>query len=1330
MKHLFLFVFLGLFSVPMTASDLVLIPTKNFEESKSLFNNPSLRINFYCDEFVVATLDGHLEAPYVWLDQNPWDKGFSYYLVNVDKYVDKEGYIERIKPFADVLYDMGSLLVVRIDEVTHGQLPPAKNDGMVRIFSQKVLLPVQSCYTELSRFSPDPFVESLLAQVNGVNITTDVQHLQNYGTRNCYHASSILAQNWIKNELLDLEFSVEVMDFTMPGGAASDNVIATFPGTKYPDEYVVLGAHYDSYAGAVSNPAPGADDNASGTAGILEIARILSLYDFDRTIIFCAFSGEEYGLYGSKAYAKRCSQQGMNILGYFNMDMNGYLKPGNSTIMTSLIYPQSAKPLGDFYTTVAGVYLPDFVVTPSTFLYGDSDHTAFNQNGFMGIFPFEDAQNYSPYIHSASDVVGTSYIREDQAVIFTKAILASVVTMANMEKPQGLPYSQDFSGFVSKETLPEGWTPDATGSSANRLDFSPWADGGNTNTGLKYSTSQANVLGYQHTSETGVFTASLGLKNDTGEPIEELFISYLGMVAEAGGGRSPVWTVKVNDTEVSALAYSTADGTNNRIYASVQGLNIAGDELFTVSWSSDQGTGSGSSKQIGIGEVNISTFEGWIMIGAADDASNYTTWSNGSNEGYGFEPWNLTAGTDGGYAGFFPGNPAVAGISGMDNPSFGLYANPAGNNYANADRNFISPFGIGATFSFNWGVNWDSDGPGNKGINLYTGGTSGTQLININQGGSATITINGSTMFSNYGTEVMSLNFEYVSDGALRVYGTGRDGSESFNQTFSVAGAPDAVRFYASGLAPGDQRQPFFNNLNISTSPSVIPDEATVFINGRVELNNALEVNNLIIEEGSLLQVNPDGTLTVNGLLNNENTGTKSDAGLLIKSSDSGTGSLIHYTHGVQATAERYISEADWEDGKDGWHLISSPVSDQPIAGSWTPSGMAGDYDFYAWNEANVQYPWLNQKDPSNSITHFIGGQGYLVAYEQALVRTFSEELNVGNVTVALKNSAGDKGRSWEGGWNLLGNPYPSAIDWYKADRSLFEDDFVYVYNTNRIVGELPSPGYESIDGATEGAYLAANQGFFVKAEVLSNNIPFTFSDDMRVHGAGFMKNSETESQITLVLKNTAYADKATIRIWENSSFDRDRRDAVKMFSYSQNVPQIYSMTSDSRNVSINSIPAFDESTLIHISTKVPANGMMTLNLDEVSGEFENHTILLIDQKTSIIHKLSETRSYTFEASTGDDPNRFLLKFEMVSVDENPAAEQTSIYSYGQSIYISSTQRAEALISVFNITGQQVYSRQLMLDGLKQITLNVPTGWYVVQAVTTESAVSRKVFIR
>jgi Zn-dependent M28 family amino/carboxypeptidase len=147
-------------------------------------------------------------------------------------------------------------------------------------------------------------------------------------------------------------------------------VIATLTGQVFPDEYVVLGGHYDSWSSSFRSP--GADDNASGTSGVLEVARILSKYKFKRSIIFCAFSAEEYGLAGSDAFVGRCQSQGMNLLGYINMDMIGYHEAG-TTLHSDMLNPPGAQSLADFYIDVAAIYLPDFIIEEGAPDGGDSD---------------------------------------------------------------------------------------------------------------------------------------------------------------------------------------------------------------------------------------------------------------------------------------------------------------------------------------------------------------------------------------------------------------------------------------------------------------------------------------------------------------------------------------------------------------------------------------------------------------------------------------------------------------------------------------------------------------------------------------------------------------------------------------------------------------------------------------------------------------------------------------------------------------------------------------------------------------------------------------------
>jgi hypothetical protein len=428
MKKLTLLAISLMFSLFTFASQLVMIPTGTPAQTKDAFNRKDLTVHFYNENFVIGSMEGQLPVGAIILDEKAWtDAGRYYFILRFDP-EDKDVYIQTVARSAEILHEGNDFLIVSADEQQAALLYPAVHGGMIRITNTRANFPANSIHYQQGSLEARNDIFNLIAQVNADTLQGFVQHLQDYGTRNAYKDGGIQAQNWILAKFQSYGLSVELHDFSMPGGPASDNVLATLVGTKYPDEYVILGAHYDSYAGG--NYEPGADDNATGTAGILEAARIMSQYQFDRTIIFATWSGEEYGLYGSGAWAAEAADNGMNILGYFNIDMAGYLAPGE-VIHTDIIAPPSANELRQFYKDVCAIYLPDFPVYDGTLSGGDSDHTSFNNNGYQGIFPFEDSQNYSHFIHTPGDTIGTSVNNFEQHATFVKAIIANVVSMSD-----------------------------------------------------------------------------------------------------------------------------------------------------------------------------------------------------------------------------------------------------------------------------------------------------------------------------------------------------------------------------------------------------------------------------------------------------------------------------------------------------------------------------------------------------------------------------------------------------------------------------------------------------------------------------------------------------------------------------------------------------------------------------------------------------------------------------------------------------------------------------------------------------------------------------------
>jgi hypothetical protein len=382
------------------------------------------------------------------LDENAFADGKQYAIVYCFEN-QKNQYLSRTNQSGKLLYSGNNFLIMQI--LSHDFMP-AKNDGMVAIMDIQARLPaIFHEYPVITE--PDEDVLNYLSQISIDTVMSYIQTLQDFETRNCWHTNIDSACKWIKEKYTSYGLDVSLHHFTQEYNGNlldNNNVIAIQYGTVFPDEYVVCGAHYDSYTSESKDNAPGSDDNASGTAGILETARILSQYDFQRSIIYCAFSGEEYGLFGSGAFAKKCAAEKMNIVGYFNLDMTGYLTPGNE-IHISLIYPNSANSLANYYTNVCDVYFPEVPITNYAALPGgNSDHSSFNTIGYRGLFPFEDIIERSPYIHHIQgaidpvsqfeylgDIIGPSVNNPEQVNLFTKANLANVAILAmyNQEMP-------------------------------------------------------------------------------------------------------------------------------------------------------------------------------------------------------------------------------------------------------------------------------------------------------------------------------------------------------------------------------------------------------------------------------------------------------------------------------------------------------------------------------------------------------------------------------------------------------------------------------------------------------------------------------------------------------------------------------------------------------------------------------------------------------------------------------------------------------------------------------------------------------------------------------
>ena len=456
------------------------------------------------------------------------------------------------------------------------------------------------------------------------------------------------------------------------------------------------------------------------------------------------------------------------------------------------------------------------------------------------------------------------------------------------------------------------------------------------------------------------------------------------------------------------------------------------------------------------------------------------------------------------------------------------------------------------------------------------------------------------------------------------------------------------------------------------------------------------------------------GDYTVAGNLVN-NAGT---SGLIIRSDANGTGSLLHNSTNVAASMEQYLTS-------ERWHLVSSPMANSTIEAYM-------NIYLKQWNETDSTWTYLTQPTtlPMNAT------EGYSAWASDNLTGTvtvnYEGNLNNGDYPLSLAYTASSNAA----GWNLLGNPYPSAIDW-NLDNSWNRTDvggWVVVYDNAIFKGWNPYlTGIDrSFNGKTDGI-IPATQGFWVRATSASASLMVPQSQ--RTHNSQpFYKDVEESEYMSLRLMASAngYTDEAAIIFMDGASNSFDALyDLEKMYNVDE-APNISSKMEGSE-YSVNVLPVgflnAVESPVIPVSFKLGMEQECAITVSGVESFDLSIPIYLEDLKDDVLTDLRIHEDYIFLASPLDNPNRFLLHFgEPLDVEELGNSNAIHIYSHGESVYIRLAENQKGEAAIFDMTGRKVCDLKLT-DQLTKKSL-LQTGYFVVK-VWTDSGVSiQKVFIK
>jgi Peptidase family M28 len=330
--------------------------------------------------------------------------------------------------------------------------------------------------------SPNPQVEKIVSEVSEKNITEILKKLESFGTRNILSTQDNpsrgvgAARKWIYEQFRGyspkLEVSFDQYKLKKIEGRASRvprdvdlyNVVAVLPGTTNKEERIIISGHYDtivmgrptgtpadaSATGAGAAPpmrdpdldAPGVTDDGSGTACVMELARVLSHYEFEKTLVFVTFAGEEEGLLGSSLYAEKAHAANQKIEAVLNNDIIGSDVSGSGRMDNRRLSVFSEDPddspsreLARYIRDIGERYLPsmhvDTVFRADRFGRG-GDHTPFNQEGFTAVRLSSPEENFANQ-HTVTDTFANTSV--PYITLVTKVNGAAAASLAWAPKP-------------------------------------------------------------------------------------------------------------------------------------------------------------------------------------------------------------------------------------------------------------------------------------------------------------------------------------------------------------------------------------------------------------------------------------------------------------------------------------------------------------------------------------------------------------------------------------------------------------------------------------------------------------------------------------------------------------------------------------------------------------------------------------------------------------------------------------------------------------------------------------------------------------------------------
>jgi hypothetical protein len=509
---------------------------------------------------------------------------------------------------------------------------------------------------------------------------------------------------------------------------------------------------------------------------------------------------------------------------------------------------------------------------------------------------------------------------------------------------------------------------------------------------------------------------------------------------------------------------------------------------------------------------------------------------------------------------------------------------------------------------------------------------------------------------------------------------------------------------------------------------------------------SANRIRNLILNNTA--NVSSSGTLEITGFLRVENGNFNTGNALTLISNTTQT-ALIDGSGNGQVVGlvkmQRYLDVAF------GYKYFSSPFNNSTVEDFNSYVNLTSSFpNFYTYDENQLYADsastgwkaYTTANDPLDILKGYALNFGDILASPKTVEITGT--VNNGNQQISLYNND----RLYTKGFNLVGNPYPSPIDWNAAGgwTKTNIDDALYFFtagDTNMYTGTYTTyvNGIQSADGLSSNI-IPSMQGFFVSV-TNPGNATLGVTNQVRTNNytQEFLKVREPDKaaliRITAAFENEGRTDPAVLYfpLFAELSFEKDK-DALKLMNTDIRVPNIYSLTPENKKLSINALPkpGSSDAKKIPLGLKTKKDGWLFIGLKDLENLPSNFNVYLIDTEKRIGQNLSIKPQYRFYAKSGQHDTRFHLMFSETELSDPAIAfdEPFSVQTVGGKVMVSLNleQGQSGVLLASTVTGQLLDRKNVSEKEVIEIEGIKSSGVYFISINLKDGMFSKKVLIQ